>query len=138
MKKCTALVLAFLLLVSNIGFAFNVHYCGGKIAGFSSIYTIEEVCKTVDNNDKTCCAKPSDDDKGCCKNKKVQLQDKSDDIIIKSFSFNPGTPFIGLSETHCYIIPEFIIKEVILEFNYYSDSNGPPLFKLYSQYILYA
>jgi len=35
LKKCTGLFLAFLLLVSNIGFAFDVHYCGGKIASIS-------------------------------------------------------------------------------------------------------
>jgi hypothetical protein len=34
-KKCTGLLLAFLLLVSNIGFAFDVHYCGGEIASVS-------------------------------------------------------------------------------------------------------
>lgn len=35
LKKCTGLFLAFLLLVSNIGFAFDVHYCGGEIASVS-------------------------------------------------------------------------------------------------------
>jgi hypothetical protein len=34
-KKQISIFLAILLLVSNVGLAFNVHYCGGEIASVS-------------------------------------------------------------------------------------------------------
>ena len=43
-KKHISLLIAFFLLVSNSGLAFNVHYCGDKIAAVSSVFSTEEVC----------------------------------------------------------------------------------------------
>ncbi len=137
-KKCTSLFLAFLLLVSNIGLAFNVHYCEGEIASVRSIYSNEEVCEMPTlPSEKACCAEAAKDHKDCCKDKTVDLQDKSDDIIIKTFSFSAValSPVLSWKLAYDNYEPQ-LAKETAVA--YYFDAHSPPLFKLYSQYIFYA
>jgi hypothetical protein len=131
-KKCIGLCLALLLLVSNIGLAFNVHYCGGKIATVS--------VRAHDNtlsSEKGCCAKKVIAKDSCCKNKIVHFQKKSDDATLKAYSF---APYIA------YLVPE-IKKEIVTTqatfisqaiSTYYCDAHAPPFFKLYHQFIFYA
>jgi predicted transcriptional regulator len=52
-KKHIALLLAFFLLISNSGLAFNVHYCGEKIAAISSVFSDEEVCEMLIKEEKS-------------------------------------------------------------------------------------
>jgi hypothetical protein len=131
-KKWIGLFLAFLILVSNVGFAFTMHYCGGKMASVS----IQTLANTTDS-EKGCCAKKVVTKDSCCKNKTVHFQKKSDDATLKAFSFEP---YIA------YLIPEnktliatlqaaFINKSIA---TYYCDANAPPLFKLFHQFIFYA
>lgn len=130
LKKCTGLFLALLLLVSNIGFAIDVHYCGGKIASVSLNTT------TGTTAGKKCCGM-SEKKSSCCKDKVVHVEKKSDNAIFKIFFFQLGfaaviqeySSFVSLS------IPKLNNNQVI---SYYCDANAPPLFKLYSQYIFYA
>ena len=136
-KKSTSMFLAFLLLVSNIGLAFNVHYCGGQIAAVTSIYSSEEVCEMPVLTEKACCAAADVDHKSCCKDKVVDLQDKSDDSIVKSFSFSVDAFFPSV-QWHQFAVsyhPELLSDNTA---SYYCDTHSPPLFKLYSQYIFYA
>mgnify|MGYP006152496161 FL=1 len=74
LKKCTGLFLAFLLLVSNIGFAFDVHYCGGEIASVS-------LNTTAAAPEKNCCG-TSEKKSSCCKDKVVHFEKKSDDATL--------------------------------------------------------
>lgn len=138
-KKCTSLFLALLLLVSNIGFAFNVHFCEGKIASISSVYNRAEMCKAPKKStaDKQCCAEKAKDHKQCCKDKVVDLEDKSPDTIIKTFSFHIDAPFI-IQDWKPLVFSEVIVFKQSEKIAYYCDANAPPLFKLYSQYIFYA
>jgi hypothetical protein len=121
-KKCIGLCLAILLLVSNIGLAFNVHYCGGKIATVSV-----RAHDNIISSEKSCCAKKVIDKDSCCKNK----------TVLKAYSF---APYIA------YLVPE-IKKEIVATHatfisqaisTYYFDAHAPPLFKLYHQFIFYA
>jgi hypothetical protein len=130
LKKCTGLFLALLLLVSNIGFAIDVHYCGGKIASVSLNKT------TTATTEKNCCG-VSDKKSSCCHNKVVHVEKKSDNAIFKIFFFQLGLPAViqEYSSIVFLSIPEVNSNQVIL---YYFDANAPPLFKLYSQYIFYA
>ncbi|MDR6966236.1 hypothetical protein J2X31_000229 [Flavobacterium arsenatis] len=138
-KKCTSLFLAILLLVSNIGIAFNVHFCEGKIASISSVYTIEETCDAPKKSasDKECCAKKAKDHKQCCKDKVVDLEDNSSDKIIKNFSFQIDVPFL-VEDWKPFLFNEIVALKRAEKIVYYCDANAPPLFKLYSQYIFYA
>lgn len=130
LKKCTGLFLAFLLLVSNIGFAFDVHYCGDEIASVSLNTTVSV------SPEKKCCG-ASEKKMSCCKDKIFHFEKKSDNATIKVFFFQlafpaviePYQPIAFLS------IPNFKSNQIT---SYYSDANAPPLFKLYSQYIFYS
>jgi len=130
MKKCTVLFLAVLLLVSNIGFAFDVHYCGGKIASVS-LNTAASAAP-----EKKCCGK-TEKKSSCCKDKVVHFEKKSDDATLKIFFFQLAFPAV-IQEFNPIVflaIPNFKNSQII---SYCSDANAPPLFKLYSQYIFYA
>ena len=130
LKKCTGLFLAFLLLVSNIGFAFDVHYCGGKIASIS-LNTIVSA-----SPEKKCCG-ASEKKSSCCKDKVVHLEKKSDNATLKFFFFQFAFPAViqEYKPIAFLSVPNFKSRQII---SYYSDANAPPLFKLYNQYIFYS
>ncbi len=130
LKKCTGLFLAFLLLVSNIGFALDVHYCGGKIASISLNTTSKPVVE------KKCCGS-KEKKNSCCKDKHVQIEKKSDNATLKFFFFQFDFPAVQLDYKPLVFLelPSFKKKEVL---SYYADANAPPLFKLYHQYIFYS
>lgn len=131
-KKHICLLLAFLILGYNVGLAFNVHYCGSKIASVSlSIPAVSAMQK-----DKDCCLKKAVKKESCCKDKKIVFKEKADDKIVKSFSFQFDTVFL-IPVYHSAVfnaVPNFEKK---LSPAYYCDANAPPLYKLYSQYLLY-
>lgn len=129
-KKCTSLFIAFLLLVSNAGFAFNVHYCGGEVASISL-----KPAFVSQKSEMGCCGE-SIEKSHCCKNKTVHFQKKADNIPSKAFSFQP---VIVLSTTEWKPVvfsPVAESKENDAT-SYFCDAHAPPLFKLYSQYIFY-
>lgn len=136
-KNHICLFLAFFLLVSNSGLAINVHFCEGKIAGFSSIFANEEVCVEPINEDKACCSKPDPQHKKCCSDKEVNLKNKTEKIVLKTISFNFDSAHLVN-----YWKPNGFnsIPKVANNYNvvYYCDANAPPLYELYSQYIFYA
>ncbi|WP_163397912.1 HYC_CC_PP family protein [Flavobacterium fluviatile] len=128
LKKCTGVFLAFLLLISSIGFAFDVHYCGGKIASVSLSSSVSP--------EKKCCG-IKEKKSSCCKDKVVKFEKKSDDATFKVFFFQIAFPALvqEFKPLAFLSVPNFKSKEVI---SYYSDANAPPLYQLYHQYIFYA
>lgn len=138
-KKCTSLFLAILLLVSNFGLAFNVHYCGDKIASVSSVFDTIETNKKDHSTDKDCCCiKEGKKKDSCCKNKVVDLKKDTKDVIIKTFSFQIDVPFTIVNGSELLFAKA---DKTIFNYNvteYYCSPNAPPLFKLYQQYIFYA
>ena len=138
-KKFASVFLAVLLLMSNIGLALNVHYCGDKIASVSSAFSSVESPKKTDNTKKDCCCTKEDNDNpSCCKNKVVDLKKDTKDMIVKTFSFQIDAPFILIktSELTFAKAEKAVLNSIVTE--YYCSPNAPPLFKLYQQYIFYA
>jgi len=138
-KKHISLFLAFFLLVSNVGFALDVHYCGGKIASIKPAYW--KTSESINDIEKGCCppkfSSNVEKKEGCCKDKVVHIQKKSENATIKSLSFQSG--FVFLFEEWTPIVFSNIsnIENKNIS-SYYCDANAPPLFKLYHQYIFYA
>ena len=130
-KKLISFSLAFLLLISNIGLAFNVHYCGDKLASI----TLSSVISNKQLED--CCLKNQTKKECCCKNKVVNFQKKSDNIILKVFSFNVPFYFL-ISEGQNLIFSSLENYILFQSTSYFCDSNAPPFFKLCNQYIFYA
>ena len=129
--------LALLILVSNIGLAFNVHYCGGEIAGFSSAYNVaESAIKENQFADRGCCAAKAKQGKTCCDNKIIKLKEKSD-VVVKTFSFHLDAPFVIQNWKPVVFVSQNKIT-CPQTTSYYCDAHAPPLYQLYSQYIFYA
>jgi hypothetical protein len=137
-KRHICLLLAFFLLVSNSGMAFSVHYCGDEIASISSVFSKDAVCEMpVEPVEKECCVPKVKSHKSCCDDKVVDLQDESDDVIVKSFSFNIDIPFL-IQEWNPIIVSSNSNFKSTQIASYYCDANAPPFFKLYHQYVFYA
>lgn len=130
-KKHISILLAFFLLVSNSGLAFNVHYCGDEIASISLRTPVSS-----QNTEKDCCGIIEKKSR-CCKDKVFHFQKKSDNLILKAFAFN--SDFAVLIDEWNPIVfsakPNFKSRLVN---SYFCDAHAPPLFKLYHQYIFYA
>ena len=137
-KKCTSLFLAILLLVSNFGFAFNVHFCGDKIASISSVFIVENNKKDNFPKKECCCEKDDKQKDSCCKDKVVDLKKDTKDVILKVFSFHIDAPFVLIkSSEFLFAKAEKALSNTNVT-EYYCSPNAPPLFKLYQQYIFYA
>lgn len=140
-KKHINFLLALLILVSNTGLAFNVHYCEGKISGITFSYQQEEPCleeKPVETKvEKSCCAQTTTHD-SCCENSKVEIKKStSENVLIKTFQLDIA-PFIQINEwrsSFVGVVHDEVQKNETPE--YYCDTNAPPLYKLYSQFIFY-
>ena len=124
-------LLAVLLLVSNVGFAFNVHYCGLEIASVSL-----KSAFSSNNTEKNCCG-IVEEKSHCCKNKVLHFQKKSETSTLNVFTFNSDILFFNQDWKPFLIIstPNFKRNSIA---SYFCDANAPPIFKLYSQYIFYA
>ena len=131
-KKHISIFLALFLLVSNVGLAFNVHYCGKNIASISLKTAIP-----VQNFEKGCCEKIASKKHSCCSDKVFSFQQKADNLIIKAFSFQADYFFI-VEEWNPIVFSSFSNFKNSQITSYYCDANAQPLFKLYHQYIFYA
>jgi hypothetical protein len=131
-KKHISILLTFFLLVSNLGLAFNVHYCDNEIASVTistvpapQVEAIDECCGIVEK------------DSQCCNDKVIKAEIKSDQIIVKTLSFD--AEFITVTD---YWTPQvFTFQNNFKQrdnTSYYCDANAPPLYLLYSQYTFYC
>jgi hypothetical protein len=138
-KKHISIFLALFLLVSNVGFAVDVHYCGGEIASVKPIFW--ETVASQNTIENSCCAPKAssiiEKKDSCCKDKIVKFQKKSGKVTLNSITFQPD--FNCLFEEWTPIvftkISNFKNSKIT---SYYCDANAPPLFQLYHQYIFYA
>jgi hypothetical protein len=128
-KKCTSLILVFLLLVSNTGMAFNMHYCGEKLVGIT--------LKTVFQNPEKGCCGVAEKKSHCCKNKVVHFQKKTDTTTLKVFSFQSTFVYLIPQTKALFFTGSKNFKTTTLP-SYSCCANAPPLFQLHHQYIFYA
>ena len=130
-RKNICITLALLLLVSNNGFAFNVHYCGDEISSVSFKTSISSI-----EIEKNCCGE-IEKKSNCCDTKVLHFQKKSEtslshlffqiaDIQLSNYDWSPNSTII---------ISNFKINSST---TYFCEANAPPYFKLYSQFIFYA
>jgi hypothetical protein len=127
-KKQISILLTFFLLVSNLGLAFNVHYCGTTVASV----TISTAVKSEAN----CCGAVEKESK-CCKDKIIKADPKSDQLLMKIGSFEPNVlpTYINWSPTFFEGMTNYKTRGNTA---YCCEAHAPPLYLLYSQYTLYA
>lgn len=146
--KCTALLLAFFLMFSNIGLALNVHFCGDEKIASQVVYSkaTTEVCNHEKSHynhsqdddcslEKSCCG-ASEDHSDCCKDEFI-TQDNYDVVVTKAYSFSVDA-FVPLVDSYSFEFIEYQenIKQDYFEYSY--NSNAPPYYKLYCSLIYYA
>jgi hypothetical protein len=130
-RKYISILLTLFLLVSNLGLAFNVHYCDDKIASIS-ISTIPDSEQKVDE----CCG-IVEKESGCCNDKIIKAEIKSDQIIVKSLSID--TDFVQAAyDWKPLVFTSKINFKQRDNLTYYCNANSPPLYLLYNQYTFYA
>jgi hypothetical protein len=130
LKKPLSLFLAFFILVSNVGFAFNIHYCGKSIASITL-----KTSFSPSTSEKNCCG-AAEKKAPCCKNKTVHFQKKIDQAIVKSFAFQ-ANEFYVLKLWQPLVFTSNAPIECKKIAAYCCDANAPPLFKLHHQFIFY-
>jgi hypothetical protein len=120
-----------LILVSNVGLAFNVHYCGGSIASVS-------LKMPNSNNDfeKDCCGKAIKKS-SCCKDKVIKFEKKLENTIVKAFDFQTNFDFL-VWEYHPIVFTKKVIFKHCKLTLYTCNANAPPIFKRNCQLIFYA
>ncbi len=117
-------------MVSNLGLAFNVHYCEDKIESISLKITpatqgeLDECCGIVEK------------DTQCCNDKIIKAEIKSDQIIVKTLAFDTNFIFVENNKPNFTTLSCNLKK--LDKLTYYCDANAPPLYLLYSQYTFYA
>src|SRR5688572_10767 len=128
-KKHISLIMIFFLLASNMGLAFNVHYCGDEIASVEPVYLQLDV--NTDQNG--CCGEKFEKENNCCSNKTLQFQEKSVNNLAKSISFKAELIFTK-GDFNSFIIPSIGDSAETSVASYHYEVNAPPFFKLYHQY----
>lgn len=124
LKKSISVFLAYMLLVSNLGIAFNIHYCGNSITEISAVPKPEM---------KSCCGGSA---KKCCANKIISVRKTSENTISKSVVID--VPVI----LPLIVTPAFTSADKLSQsfprYAFGHNCHAPPLYKLYSQYLFYA
>jgi hypothetical protein len=132
-RKHINIVLATLILLANLSLSFSVHYCNDEIAAISFQFQNDETCI---EEETACCVKQDTHD-ACCSDKYIQVENTTDDVLVKTFQFH-----LQPAVLNAVWIPNLIINasEALTStaaFCYF-DSHAPPLYKLYCQLVLYA
>lgn len=112
--------------------AFNIHYCGDKIASIS----LKSEIPTSDKI-KECCKKSVSEKHSCCKDKVFHFQKKADTLMSKVFAFHLDYSFVMIDWNPIAFMSVSDFKNSQIT-TYYCNANAPPLYKLYNQYVFYA
>ena len=120
-----------LLLVSNVGLAFNVHYCGDKIASVSIGNPFFNQNAEID-----CCG-IVEKKSNCCNDKVIKFEKKSDNSVVKIIDFQIDSPFI-LQDWKPIVFGEKTVFKNCKLTSYTCNANAPPIFMRNCQLIFYA
>lgn len=131
-RKSISLLVAIVFLFSNLGLAFNLHYCHDKLSSVSVDYQFKEACV---ENQKSCCA-AIDNHASCCSNKIVEIEKKTEHTLVSGFQFDIACPSVIVAYPFVFQFSERQVKNNSPQF--YCDSNAPPFYKLYCQFVFYA
>ncbi len=133
LKKLKIHILIILLLASNFSSALSMHYCHDELHQFNvEIFNFQ---RTFDKQLDCCCHNQQVN--SCCYNQSydeifsssiVKFDDES------SFDFQ-DIQFKTTTNFSCIQADQKPLKSIYF---YAKQANSPPLYKLYSKYILYA
>ena len=132
-KKHISIILASLILLANISLSFSIHYCKDEIASISFQYQNNEPCI---EKETACCANETNHD-DCCSDKHIQVEKKTDDVLVKTFQLNlqPAVLNATWNPNFNTTVAELSTSNDVV---YHCESHAPPFYKLYCQLVLYA
>lgn len=140
LKKHISTLLSALILFSNIGLMLNVHYCHGTVSSVSVTYKTKDACElpVKKKQSKGCCAVAEKSHKNCCKDDVVKLQDTTDKTVVKSLQLDLAAFY--LAEAYKTARITWVAQAAVQKNNpaFYVETNAPPRYKLYCQYVFYA
>lgn len=123
------------LLFSNLGLALNIHYCGTSIEKITLGYASSMSCTDTIGEEACCSETPSESD--CCKDEIIKQS--NDEVIVKVFTTYFSSDFtapINYEFRPLVVGEQQLLKKMDVAF--YCESNAPPLYKLYHQFLFYA
>ena len=123
MKKITVILLLFCYLIPAIGLSVKQHYCGGKLASVSILFTDSPSCP--------CGKKPMKKD--CCKDKTKVFKLKDTQNFSKSIVSNFSQTFKFLVQS--YPVYNYHFVEVAFQ-KHLPFAHPPPLQKSEPLYLL--
>ncbi|MFJ1327957.1 HYC_CC_PP family protein [Capnocytophaga canimorsus] len=152
--KLGHILFSLLLIFSNSGLAFSLHYCKEKLASVS--VTIEPV--TTDKESKSCCLSDEEsilycDDKSkepkscclsdeesipCCDDKSIEAPQTDDEFLSKVIKVNLSTFILPFGITYGFSETVFGEHEPLHNYTQNTQSNSPPLYELYCRLVFYA
>lgn len=140
-KKQIAILVALFVLLANSGTNLVLHFCHDEVAFVSLVYQENALVKS--SSIDSCCGgeeilvSTDDEDSGCCSNKEIKVEKKVDYSVAKHLELKFEAIVLNTLVVDCTTIA-LVNKKLDSVIKYYCDSNAPPLYKLYSQYIYYA
>jgi hypothetical protein len=145
LNRHISIVLSALVLFANMGLALNMHYCHDKVTSVSFAYKINRPVNShhhthdeAEAEGKGCCKKVVKSHKKCCKDDVLKLKGSDEKAVVKSVQLDLGA-FYAVDAWRPSVFNTFaapVIKKDTPSF--YCESNAPPFYKLYCQYVLYA
>ena len=102
MKRLFAFILLLIYSVTSIGATVQLHYCMGKLSGWSLSWTQSKECSK-------CGMEKAHSDKGCChdENKLLKIQDdqKANYLSLEISKLSVAAP-ITVDHSVTYLVPE--------------------------------
>ena len=134
-KKHISFVLALFILSINSSASLVMHFCHDQIASVS--LSLSDVKLSSDTEDTCCKADDKKEEKSCCSDKQIKVEQKIDYSLLKDFQFTfLAVVFNSEIQKFTFTNSTFFNHTKVLD--YYCDSNAPPFYQLYSQRIFYA
>jgi hypothetical protein len=121
-----------MLLVSNTGLAFSVHYCDNKIASIS----IKVPCHFQDF-EADCCGEFENENSDCCSDKVLVIGKKANDILFKTTVEKLN--YVVVNQNYTFQnFKNIVIQKPVKKSYFDCKINPPPLYKLYHQFVYYG
>ena len=131
-KKQIVTLLAFVILLSQMSWAFTVHFCADKVSSVSINSNINE-----QDLEKNCCGEVEKDSK-CCSNKSFKIKKTSDKFHENTVQLQPKSFISEIQNTSEQFVNIVNYKKSKVLKVYHFLDNLPPIFQRNCQLIFYA
>ncbi|MFJ1429651.1 HYC_CC_PP family protein [Capnocytophaga canimorsus] len=131
--KLGHILFSLLLIFSNSGLAFSLHYCKEKLASVS--VTIESMA--MDKEPDSCCLSDKENT-SCCDDKSVEAPETDDEFLSKILKINESTFILPYEVAHIFVKTASAERKLSNSYTQNTQSNSPPLYQLYCRLVFYA